>query len=119
MNSVILTGLMSIGCAPVDESYNRMAFDEPRVLDSCKRGVTTVFVTSGVDARIVEEERKLEKTGHDFIMETLDIGTLEVMTGIFMVSRAALGGEIAFEIAKGATFIGKRDGAEINFRFDF
>lgn len=119
MNSIILTGLMSIGCGPVDADYIRMAYSEPRVLDSCKRGVTAVFVTSGVDLMVRQEEEELERTGRDLIMETFNIKTLDVITAIFIVSRVALGGEVAFEIAKNTTLITKRDGAEINFRFNF
>ncbi len=95
MDSVILTGLMSISCGNIQGQDN--------LREACSSGLEAAARQSGVYEEIKKEEKKLTEKAEDKIRENFDTNTLEVMSATILAGRLALGYNSSFRF-KGGPF---------------
>lgn len=95
MDSVILTGLMSLSCGNIQGEGN--------LREACSSGIEAAARQSGIYEDVKKEEQKLTEKAEDKIRENFDTTTIEVMSTTLLAGRLILGYNSSFRF-KGGPF---------------
>lgn len=93
IDSIILTGMISLSCGNIVDTDN--------VKQACSSGVEATARQTGVYDDVIKKEKEITSEAEDKIKRYFKTSTIEVFSTTLLIGRLALGYNSSFRLTKG------------------